>query len=87
MSVHENSIETFHAIKGEGKLPGARQQVYNVIAASQGVTRQYIAKVLGWEINRVTGRVKELIDSAEIYEQGVAMTSSKRPRARLWVTE
>ena len=45
-------------------------EVLRVIRESQPITRQDIAASLGWEINRVTGRVRELLDNSKIIEAG-----------------
>lgn len=40
----------------------SRQKVFSAIQKLQPCTNQQIAKYLGWEINRVTGRVRELVE-------------------------
>ena len=45
-------------------------EVLRVIRDKQPITRQDIAASLGWEINRVTGRVRELLDKNNIIEAG-----------------
>ncbi|MFH2029681.1 MAG: winged helix-turn-helix domain-containing protein [Bacteroidota bacterium] len=57
--MNQNSIEAYRSIEN---LSGKRQMVYRCIESNQGITRQQIAEFLGWTINRVTGRVTELID-------------------------
>lgn len=38
----------------------SRQKVFSAIQKLQPCTNQQISEYLGWEINRITGRVKEL---------------------------
>ena len=38
-----------------------QQKVFNVITNSDGLTNMEIADILGWSINRVTGRTNELV--------------------------
>lgn len=40
----------------------ARQKVFSAIQKLQPCTNHQIAKYLGWEINRITGRVRELVE-------------------------
>ena len=66
--IHENSLEAMASI---APVTGqARIEVLNVIKENQPITRQDIAASLGWEINRVTGRVRELLDKNNIIEAG-----------------
>jgi len=48
--------------KLEPTISGKRQQVYNVIKSKREATNRMIAQELGWDINRVTGRVTELVN-------------------------
>jgi|TARA_Y100000296_G_scaffold38168_1_gene44190 DNA-binding MarR family transcriptional regulator len=75
--MHQHSIETYKDIIDT--LPRSRANVLSVIRQFSGVTRQGIAKTLDWEINRVTGRVKELIDAGVIVEEGhISLNGHKR---------
>jgi len=66
--IHDNSLEAISAI---APVTGqARIEVLKVIKENQPITRQDIAASLGWEINRVTGRVRELLDKNNIIEAG-----------------
>lgn len=68
-------LEAFHALKN---LSGKRKIVYDEIKRFtkdpryRGLTNREIADRLGWEINRVTGRVTELFD------RGIILTSETR---------
>ena len=65
---HPNSSAAYASI---APVTGqARIEVLRVIRESQPITRQDIAASLGWEINRVTGRVRELLDKNNIIEAG-----------------
>lgn len=65
---------TYNMIKPN--LPEKRQRVYEVILQHpSGITRKEIAKILGWPINCVTGRVTELRDQERlIVEEGTTPT-------------
>lgn len=48
---------------------GSRQQtVLKAISTKDAICNQELAKMLGWEINRVTGRVKELREMGHVQE-------------------
>jgi predicted transcriptional regulator len=78
--MHANSLDTYDSIIE--KLPRARAAVMACIVESSPITRQGIADQMGIPINRVTGRVRELLDSGEIIEQGTVIYEGK-PRALL----
>ena len=62
--IHDNSLEAIAAI---APVTGqARIEVLKVIKENQPITRQDIAASQRWEINRVTGRVRELLDKNNI---------------------
>ena len=81
--IHRNSLEAYDSI--QEKKAGAREQVFTAIFLLSGrATRQDIAERLGWEINRVTGRVRELIDAGKVIECGTVKAGG-RSRALLKV--
>lgn len=81
MIVHRHSVETYHAILDQ--LPQSRASVLSAIRKHQPVTRQHLAGLMDQPINTVTARVKELLDSGAIREQGAIRTATNRPRALL----
>ena len=50
-----------NSLKQLKNLDGKRKTVYNIIKSKGKVTNRMIAQELGWDINRVTGRVTELV--------------------------
>ena len=82
--MHKNSILAYKDILET--IPPSKAQVMRVIRKRKKITRQDIAEALGWQINSVTGRVKELLDLGYIYESGTKIVN-KRPRALLSVSE
>ena len=76
--IHPNSraaIESIAPVTG-----AARIEVLKVIRNNGPITRQDIGLTLGWEINRVTGRVRELLDKNKIMESGNDTSHSKARR-------
>ena len=66
--IHPNSSAAMVAI---APVTGAcRIEVMRVIRQMGPITRQDIGLELGWAINSVTGRVRELLDKNNIIEAG-----------------
>lgn len=78
------SREAYNSIKP--KLGTNQKRVLDTIKDFEPVTNDMIAKLLNWEINRVTGRVHELAEYGIIEQSGYGLTSSGR-RAKAWVTK
>ena len=60
MAVQDTSLEAWMAV--EPSLGSRQQAVLDTIALLKLATNMEISKALGWSINRVTPRVKELRD-------------------------
>ena len=58
--IQETSLEAYKVLEPE--LGELQETVYNTIIEHPGMSNHDIARYLGWEINRVTPRVKELRD-------------------------
>jgi len=79
--IHNNSREAYRDIVET--LPKARAAVFMAVANNDGITREGVAEALNWPINRVTGRVRELLDLGHIHESGNVTSREGRPRALL----
>ena len=77
---HNNSTTAYSEIIET--LPRSRRAVFECIVICGDITRQGIADSMGIPINRVTGRVRELLDASQIEESGVVYVD-KKPRAVL----
>lgn len=66
---------------------GSKQwQVLEAIKDHGPIDNEGIARILGWPINRVTGRVNELCKKGAIKHDGYTTTSSQR-RAKVWTID
>lgn len=65
MTVAQTSLWSYGNLKG---LTGKRAEVYNVILNHGPICNADIADLLGWSINRVTGRTKELRELLKVQE-------------------
>lgn len=71
MNVRETSLEAFNTMRDTGNLQRREAQV--LLAAFQhfgdkAFTRKELAQAMGWEINRITGRVLTLLER-EAFEE------------------
>ena len=81
--MHRNSLEAYDKLDTSTR----QRQVFEVIYLLRECTRQEVAIHLDWPINRVTGRVRELLDLDHITETGERVYVNDRPRSILKVTD
>ena len=62
MKYPETQIKSYRTMANLGKKQAT---VLNEIIKHQSLTSQELARHLGWSINRITGRVKELAEKVE----------------------
>jgi len=63
-----------------------RKIVYGVIKSAGKITNRMIAKNLGWDINRVTGRVTELVNMGMVTDNGTIKDHETNRTVTLWET-
>jgi len=61
-----------------------QQTVYGAIKTANPATNRNIAKVLGWDINRVTGRVTELVNKGMVTSNGTYYDNQTNRTVTLW---
>ena len=61
-----------------------QKTVYGVIKKLDIPTNRNIAKDLGWEINRVTGRVTELVNLGMVTAEGTHKDKQTNRTVTLW---
>lgn len=68
--------ESYHSLLAD--MPTARAKVFQAVAdcGDRGATREEIAELTGMKLSSVCGRVKELLDAAEIDESPTPRTGS-----------
>lgn len=81
--IAETSRLAYQSIK---ELGNKQRQVYDVIKEYEPVTNEQIADLLGWSINRITGRVNELAKMGYVVQHGYGRTRAGRT-AKQWVTD
>lgn len=59
-------------------------KVYSAIKKLGGATNSQISDFLGWPINCVTGRVKELCDQGVVFELGTIKNEKTGRKNTIW---
>ena len=73
-----NSLKKLKNVKGK------RKTVYDIIKSKGKVTNRMIAKELGWDINRVTGRVTELVSLGLVNTEETIYDKDTNRTVTLW---
>ena len=61
-----------------------QKTVYGVIKSKGKITNRMIAQNLGWDINRVTGRVTELVSLGMVTSDGTHKDKQTNRTVTLW---
>ncbi len=80
MTVAETSLIAYASIE---HLAAKQQEVLIKIEELQPCSNKQIARSLGWEINRVTGRVNELAKKGFVRSRKTAVNEIGRPE-KMW---
>jgi len=81
MAVRKNSRDAYAAIADS--LPACKKRVYETIAKGGRLTRQEVSEVSGMPINTVCGRVRELLETNLVREEGSSVVVNGHRRALL----
>jgi len=64
---------------------GQKQKtVYDILKSKGMATNRMIAKALGWDINRVTGRITELVSKGKVITNGTYKDQETNRTVTLW---
>jgi len=72
------------SLKKLKNLDGKRKTVYDIIKVKGKATNRMIAKALSWDINRVTGRVTELVGLGMVTSDGTYKDKETNRTVTLW---
>lgn len=85
MTVTATSKEAYQSVK---KKLGLKQSiVYSTLKAKGRASREELCDLLGWPINEITPRVRELIDYGMIVKQGRTISKSGKSVEALVITD
>ena len=65
-------------------INGKRKTVYDILKSKSAATNRMIAKALGWDINRVTGRITELVGLGMVIADGTIYDNDTNRTVTLW---
>jgi len=81
----QKSIDSYKQLAEDNGLTRRQVQVLQILKNEIGMgTNRMIAKKLGWDINRVTGRVKELRSKGLIKHAGDFEDKETNRTVNLW---
>ena len=61
-----------------------RDIVYNTLKSLGTATNSMLARHLGWDINRITGRVNELVHDGKVKENGTHKDTATNRTVIIW---
>ena len=83
--MNEKSIKSYSELAEDNKLTKRQVQVLQILHSELGfATNRMIARKLGWDINRVTGRVKELREKGLVEYAGDFQDKETNRTVNLW---
>ena len=83
--MNQKSIDSYKQLAEDNGLTRRQIQVLQILKDEIGMgTNRMIAKKLGWDINRVTGRVKELRSKGLIKHAGDFEDKETNRTVNLW---
>jgi len=80
--IQPTSLDAYESIKPD--LGDMQQQVYMVIKHHPNCSNHDISRILGWEINRVTPRVKELRDKNIVISWSMKIDRLTKRKVMTW---
>lgn len=85
--VNKKSADSYQKLFDNGTISKRQAQVLKVLHLELGqATNRMIANKLGWDINRVTGRISELRDKGLVSHAGDYYDSQTERTVNLWQT-
>ena len=84
-NMNTKSLKSYDQLKEGTTLTKRQLQVLVCLKNELGqATNRMIAKKLGWEINRVTGRVTELVNLGKVTSMNTAVDKDTNRTVTLW---
>ena len=80
--MQQTSMDAYQSIKG--KLNHNEQIVFDQLQVSGGCTNEKLSNLLGWSINRITGRTKSLVDKGLVKEMYREPSPSSNKMCIVW---
>ena len=80
--VRKTQVDSFNELQTE--INDRQKSVYSVLTVHGNCTNREIAKYLQWDINRVTGRVTELVNLGKVKSNGTYKDKQTNRTVTLW---
>lgn len=80
--VRKTQVDSFNELQTE--INDRQKSVYSVLTVHGNCTNREIAKYLQWDINRVTGRVTELVSRGMVMASGTHYDNETKRTVTLW---
>ena len=83
--VNDKSIESYRQLVADGTMSTRQYQVLQCLKEELGMaTNRMIASTLGWDINRVTGRITELREKKLVGPAGDYYDKETNRTVNMW---
>ena len=80
--VRKTQVDSFNELQTE--INDRQKSVYSVLTVHGNCTNREIAKYLQWDINRVTGRVTELVNKGMVNAHGTKFDHETNRTVTVW---
>tara|TARA_R100000742_G_C4276532_1_gene97682 strand:- start:1660 stop:1914 length:255 start_codon:yes stop_codon:yes gene_type:complete len=80
--IRQTQVDSLKKLKKT--INGKRKTVYDMLLIKGSATNRMIAKALGWDINRVTGRITELVGLGMVTADGTTYDNDTNRTVTLW---
>jgi|SaaInlV_165m_DNA_1040744.scaffolds.fasta_scaffold01294_2 hypothetical protein len=81
--IRQTQVESYEKLQPD--LSRRQTEVYDCLKSSRnGLTNRGVAKLLGWDINRVTGRMNELVAKDAVTGDTTVFDSQTQRTVTLW---
>ena len=82
--MRKTQVDSYKKLVDSGTIGNKQKKVYKTIKSLGQATNRMIANDLGWDINRVTGRVTELVNLGMVSDSGTFKDTETNRTVTLW---
>jgi len=82
--MRKTQVDSYKKLVESGTIGNKQKKVYKTIKSLGQATNRMIANDLGWDINRVTGRVTELVNLGMVSDSGTFKDTETNRTVTLW---
>ena len=82
--MRKTQVDSYKKLVDSGTIGNKQKKVYKTIKSLGQATNRMLANDLGWDINRVTGRVTELVNLGMVSDSGTFKDMETNRTVTLW---